>query len=255
MTARATPTTIKGQACLGLADATAHLGLASTSKAVVWRKIQAGVLHGVQDARGAWFVPVAELDRHKARTTDPSRVGAREAAELLEVAITTVRDWASRGVLAGTLDDRGRWSFARKSIAAHAKALTVQREGLTASQAARYCSLGQVNSPLRHLNTLNDAVKRGELSAFVDACGRRRFHQGELDRFLVERAKQDRHVPGTLSAREAADVLGVADRSTVGWFAERGQLDRVRVGRYWRYPVKSVHAWKRKRDKAAQAKG
>ncbi|PQV53433.1 helix-turn-helix domain-containing protein [Paraburkholderia sp. BL21I4N1] len=255
MTARATPTTIQGKPCLGLADATVHLGLASTSKAAVWRKIQAGHLHGLQDARGAWFVPVAELDRHKARAADTSRVGAREAAALLDVATTTVRDWAQRGVLAGALDDGGRWSFARKSVAAHAKNLALQREGLTASQAARYCSLGQVNSPLRHLNTLNDAVKRGELSAFVDASGRRRFHQQELDRFLVERAKQDRHVPGTLSAKEAADVLGVTDRSTVAWFAERGQLDRVRVGRYWRYPVKSVQALKRRRDKAARAEG
>ncbi|PRG43788.1 helix-turn-helix domain-containing protein [Burkholderia multivorans] len=248
MTARATPTTIKGQACLGLADATVHLGLAASSKAAVWRKIQAGHLHGLQDARGAWFVPVAELDRHKALAADTSRVGAREAAMMLEVATTTVRDWAQRGVLAGALDDGGRWSFARKSIAAHAKALAVQREGLTASQAVRYCSF-------RHVNTLNVAVERGEVAAFVDASGRRRFHQQELDRFLVERAKQDRHVPGTLSAKEAAEVLGVADRSTVGWFAERGQLDRVRVGRYWRYPMKSVQALKRKRDRAARAQG
>ncbi|HDR9217384.1 TPA: helix-turn-helix domain-containing protein [Burkholderia vietnamiensis] len=248
MTARATPTTIQGLACLRLADATVHLGLAASSKAAVWRKIQAGHLHGLQDARGAWFVPVAELDRHKALAADTSRVGAREAAELLEVAITTVRDWASRGVLAGALDDRGRWSFARKSVAAHAKTLAVQREGLTASQAVRYCSF-------RHVNTLNVAVERGEVSAFVDASGRRRFHQFELDRFLAERAKQYRHVPGTLSAREAAEVLGVADRSTIAWFAERGQLDRVRIGRYWRYPAKSVQALKRKRDKAAQAKG
>ncbi|WP_186043164.1 MULTISPECIES: helix-turn-helix domain-containing protein [Burkholderia] len=255
MTARATPTTIHGTPCLGLTDATVHLGLAASSRSAVWRKIQAGHLHGLQDARGAWFVPVAELDRHKALAADTSRVGAREAAAMLEVATTTVRDWAQRGVLAGALDDRGRWSFARKGIAAHAKALAVQREGLTASQAARYCSLGQVNSPLRHLNTLNDAVKRGELTAFVDASGRRRFHRDELDRFLAERAKQDRHVPGTLSAREAAEVLGVADRSTIAWFAERGQLDRVRIGRYWRYPAKSVQALKRKRDKAAQAKG
>ncbi|AOZ05903.1 helix-turn-helix domain-containing protein [Cupriavidus malaysiensis] len=248
MSARITPTTVQGQACLRLKDATAYLGMATSSKPSVWRKVQSGVLHGLQDARGTWFVPVAELDRYLAQAADTSRVGPREAAELLGVSIFTVKAWAERGVLDGTQDDRGRWSFARKTVSAHARTLVEQREGLTTSEAVRLCGFG-------HATTLNAAVDRGEIRAFVDASGRRRFKQDELARFLAERAKLDPNVPGTMSSREAADVLGFAALSSVGWFAERGHLDRVRVGRYWRYPVKSVQAFKRQRDKQAQAKG
>ncbi|MGK8203137.1 hypothetical protein ACRS8P_27990 [Burkholderia cenocepacia] len=248
MTASVTPTNVQGQASLRLKDAAEYLGLAPSSKPWVWRKVQAGVLHGLQDARGTWFIPIAELDRYKAQAADTSRVGPREAAELLGVSIFTVKAWAERGVLAGTQDDRGRWSFARKTVAAHARTLVEQRQGLTTSQAVRLCGFG-------HATTLNAAVDRGEVRAFVDASGRRRFDQQELARFLAERAKLDPNVPGTLSTREAAGVLGFAALSSVGWFAERGHLDRVRVGRYWRYPTKSVQAFKRQRDKAVQAKG
>lgn len=247
MTARATPTNLRGKPCLGLKDAATHLGMSESSKAAVWRRIQAGELHGLQDARGTWFVPVAELDRYLAQAGDTSTIGVREAAELMGVAATTVRGWAERGVLTGAQDARGRWSFQRKVVSKHATTLAVQREGLTGAQAVRYCGFG-------HANTLNDAVDGGELVAFVDANGRRRFDQNELERYLTERAKRDRHQPGTLSTQEAAEVLGLAARSSVRWFAERGHLDRVRVGRYWRYPVKSVQALKKKRDKV-QGKG
>lgn len=247
MTARATPTAIKGKPWLGLKDAAVRLGMSPSSKAAVWRKIQAGELHGLQDPRGTWFVPVAELDRYLAQAADTSTIGVREAAKLLGVVVTTVRDWAVRGVLAGAQDARGRWLFQRKAVSKHGTALAVQREGLTGAQAVRYTGFG-------HVNTLNEAVQRGELMAFVDANGRRRFDPYELERYLAERAKHDRHRPGTMSTQEAAEVLGLAARSSVAWFAERGQIDRVRVGRYWRYPVKSVQALKKKRDKA-RAKG
>ncbi|MBB2981573.1 MULTISPECIES: helix-turn-helix domain-containing protein [Burkholderiaceae] len=244
MSARVTPITIQGQACLRLKDATAYLGLATSSKPWVWRKVQSGELHGLQDARGTWFVPVAELDSYLAHAADTTQVGPREAAELLDVSISTVKAWATRGVLAGTQDDRGRWSFARKTVAAHARALVEHRQGLTTSQAVRLCGFG-------HATTLNAAMDRGEVRAFVDASGRRRFELDELTRFLAERAKLDPNVPGTLSTREAADVLGFSAPSSIGWFAKRGHLDRVRVGRYWRYPTKSVQAFKRQRDKQA----
>ncbi|WP_416268278.1 helix-turn-helix domain-containing protein [Burkholderia cepacia] len=248
MTARVTPTTVQGQACLRLKDATAYLGMAPTSKPWVWRMVQAGVLHGLQDGRGTWFIHIAELDRYKAQAADTTWVGPRDAAELLGVSIFTVKAWAERGVLAGIQDHRGRWSFARTAVAAQARTLMEQRQGLTTSQAVRLCGFG-------HATTLNAAVNRGEVRSFVDASGRRRFDQQELARFLAERAKLDPNVPGTLSTREAADVLGFSALSSVGWFAERGHLDRIRVGRYWRYLVKSVQAFKRQRNKQAQAKG
>ncbi|SDG92908.1 DNA binding domain-containing protein, excisionase family [Paraburkholderia phenazinium] len=245
--ARATPIIIEGRPSLGLPDAAVYLGLARTSRAGVWRKIQAGEVHGVQDARGTWFVPVAELDRYLAQAAGTSSVGVREAAVLLDVSASTVLDWAERGTLHGTKDGRGRWAFARKAVEAHAATLAEQRAALTATQAVRYCALG-------HVNTLNEAVTRGELQAFVDASGRRRFHVTELDRFLASRAKHDHRLPGTLSTQEVADALGLATRSSVPWLAEHGRLDRVRIGRYWRYSAKTVQALKRERD-TIQAKG
>ena len=244
---RVAPTTLQGKPCLGLKDAAAHLGLATSSKAAVWRKVQAGSLRGLQDDRGRWFVPVAELDRYLAQVADTSTVGVREAAELLGVAVTTVRRWVRHGVLTGAQDARGRWSFERKTVSKHATALVVQREGLTGAQAVRFCGVGSVA-------TLNAAVERGELVVFIDANGRRRFDQASVERFVAGREKRNRRSAGTLSSAEAAEVLGLASYTHMGWLAEHGLIDRVRVGRYWRYPAKAVHALKKKRDKV-QGKG